>query len=59
VVALADAGRLALPTALAIVDGGMLVIALLGVAIASRVPPSAPDAPDAARVAVGMPLEHR
>ena len=55
-VALADAGTLALPTAVGLVDGVMVVVAVAAVLVALRVPRSpavrAPVAPTAA------PLEH-
>lgn len=59
IVALADAGHLSLPTAVAFVDGLMLVAGVLAVIVALRVPASPTEhlAPSAAAPAA-TPLEH-
>jgi MFS family permease len=56
IVALADAGTLALPTAVGLVDGLMALVAVAAFVIALRVPGS--PAPHATRAPTAVPLEH-
>jgi MFS family permease len=58
IIALADAGQLALPTAVGVVNGIMLLAAALAGLVALRVPRSPADHPTSAGSAVPVPLEH-